>query len=441
MQNVSTSVKDIEKKKKKYKIIGLSPVSFLVIFAVVIVCMYLDVLPAGITGGLAVVIPLAAILSEIGKRLPIIRSYFGGSAFVALFGSSLLVYLHVLPTTTIKAVSDFTGDPINFLNYGIVVLIAGSLLGLDRGSLRAAIVRYLPCIIACQAAAIVAVYVVAWIIGFNPTEAMFFVALPVLGGGIGAGAIPMSQMISSTWHTSSSALLAEMSSSIALANAFAIIFGGLMNRLGKVKSSWSGDGKLIARGKLEIQDVEMESKTDDYQKLGVGILVSVIFMCVGTLLNHFVPLIHEFAWMIILCCILKLSGKLPTYIEEACYNWQQLFIKNFGNVILVCLGVSEVKMADVLNAVTSTRVILILAAVVGGCVAAMAMGKLLGFYPIEAGITTGLCSTDMGGTGDLAILGAAHRMELLPYSAISTRIGGAVILILSGILARIFIMS
>jgi Na+/citrate or Na+/malate symporter len=47
----------------------------------------------------------------------------------------------------------------------------------------------------------------------------------------------------------------------------------------------------------------------------------------------------------------------------------------------------------------------------------------------------------MGGTGDLAILGAAHRMELLPYSAISTRIGGAVILILSGILARIFIMS
>lgn len=44
-----------------------------------------------------------------------------------------------------------------------------------------------------------------------------------------------------------------------------------------------------------------------------------------------------------------------------------------------------------------------------------------------------ITATDMGGSGDLAILGAAKRMELMSYSQISTRIGGAVVLLLASI--------
>jgi len=66
------------------------------------------------------------------------------------------------------------------------------------------------------------------------------------------------------------------------------------------------------------------------------------------------------------------------------------------------------------------------------------VGKLVGFYPIEAAITAGLCMANMGGTGDVAVLMSAKRMELMPFAQISSRLGGAFIILLASFLIPLF---
>jgi Na+/citrate or Na+/malate symporter len=73
----------------------------------------------------------------------------------------------------------------------------------------------------------------------------------------------------------------------------------------------------------------------------------------------------------------------------------------------------------------------------GAILGAGLVGKLVGFFPIDAAITAGLCMSNMGGTGDVAVLSAAERIELMPFAQISSRIGGAFILILSSVLLQV----
>jgi len=53
----------------------------------------------------------------------------------------------------------------------------------------------------------------------------------------------------------------------------------------------------------------------------------------------------------------------------------------------------------------------------------MATGALVGWflnmYPIEAAIVNA-CHSGQGGTGDVAILTAANRMQLMPFAQIAT---------------------
>ena len=87
----------------------------------------------------------------------------------------------------------------------------------------------------------------------------------------------------------------------------------------------------------------------------------------------------------------------------------------------------------------SAQTLILAASIIIGCIIGSAIaGYLVGFYPIDAAVTGGLCMANMGGSGDMLILSAGHRMELMTYASISSRIGGAIILAISGVIFGMF---
>lgn len=58
-------------------------------------------------------------------------------------------------------------------------------------------------------------------------------------------------------------------------------------------------------------------------------------------------------------------------------------------------------------------------------------------YPIETAIVNA-CHSGQGGTGDVAILTAANRMQLMPLAQIATRIGGAITVTLVLVILKAF---
>lgn len=421
------------------KVMGIELKYFSVFAALVLALTFLGKLPVGLGGAVPLLMVLGAVLGYIGDRLPIIKDFFGGGAIVILFGSASLVLFKILPKPAIEAVSFFINKT-GFLDFALAVLITGSLFGTDRKTLLASCLRYVPCIAAAQVVGLAAVGAVGILIGYGFKEAILYIGLPAMGGGIAAGAIPMSKMFGDAMKQDPKVIFSTMVSAVALANAMAILGGGLMDRLGKVKPQWTGNGKLlVVKSNEKIEEEEREDNPSDVKQYGIGILASLCVLFAGYLAMMLVPAVHAYAWMVILAVVIKISGVLSKSIEDAAYHWCQLCVKNFLGLLLAGLGIALVDLSAVLNALSVSYVILVGTVVVSTAIAAAVVGRLIGFNPIEAGITVGLCSTDMGGSGDLAILSASKRMELLPFASISTRIGGAMILILSGFLLTVLL--
>jgi Na+/citrate or Na+/malate symporter len=171
--------------------------------------------------------------------------------------------------------------------------------------------------------------------------------------------------------------------------------------------------------------------------MGTGLFIATTFFAFGAIVNKFFPTIHSYAWMIISVAIVKALGILPQKFEICCYQWFQFVMKNLTGVLLVGIGVAYTNLNEIAAAFSGQYLLLVLVTVLGAIVGAGIVGRIVGFYPIDSAITAGLCMANMGGTGDVAVLSAANRMELMPFAQISSRIGGAFILILSSVLLQL----
>ncbi len=454
--------------KKGFTMFNLPLPIFAAITVVVLIATYIGALPVGMGGCFVFMIVVGEILSVIGNNTPIIRSYLGGGAVVVIFGSALLVYFNLIPAAVevledgttvynmhlmkdldlVGSINSFFKPTGAFLDWYIAALITGSILGMNRKLLMKAAARYFPAIFGGLILAFTGVTVLGAVTGFGAVKALLLIGLPIMGGGMGAGATPLSKIFESAGTMSATEAISIMSPAVAIGNAISIVIAGVLTKLITSKS-WNGQGQLMQGNTVDPKELEttpeMQAKRDtiSFTNLGIGLLVSGTFFAWGYICSQIwtalVPkvTIHAYAFMIITVAIFKVGGFLPEFIEIACYQWFQFIMKNLTNVLLLGIGVCYLDIGQVINSFSLTYLLLCGVTCLGAFFGAGLIGKLVGFYPVEAGITAGLCMANMGGTGDVAVLSAADRMELMPFAQISSRLGGAVILLLGSLMLSV----
>ena len=395
---------------------------------VIMMATFFNQLPGGMIGALGAMVIVGYILNYLGDRTPIINQFFGGGAIVVIFGSSWLFHSGLLADDITKQITTFTKSG-GFLSFYVASLVTGSILGMSTDTLKKAALKYIPVILGAVAVSFLFAGVIGLFFGKNLFESLMLIALPIMGGGMGAGAVPLVEIMSGRTGMDSATLMSQMVPALAIGNAIAIVIAGLLNKVGQIKPSWTGNGKLI-RGEEETIQEEHGKYSLDVTKLGVGALIAISMFFLGTLLSSFISM-HTYALMILSIALIKVTGLMPANLERAAHAWYTFVVGNLTPALLVGIGVAYTNLDQIIDALSPMYFAMVFATVLGAAVGAALVGRLMGFYPVESAITGGLCMANMGGTGDVAVLAASKRMELMPFAQISSRIGGAFMLILA----------
>lgn len=371
---------------------------------------------------------LSFICAEIGHRIPGLRMV-GGAVIVATFLPSALAYYHVLPTDLVSAVTRFTKDS-NYLFLYIAAIIVGSVFGMDRTVLIRGFVKIVAPLAAGTIAAVIVGALVGTLLGLGMKHAVFYVVLPVMAGGVGDGAVPLSLGYAGVLHQGFGGQFAQVLPPVMIGSLFSVLLAGALNWLGKRRPQWSGEGKLQPGEQMdELLRKDRPSPQVDVMTIAAGAVTAVALYLVGEL--TFVlwkwpaPVV-----MLALAVAMKLSWSVTRRLELGADVVFQLFAKVGTYPLLFMVGVAMTPWDKLIAALAPADLVTIAATVVTLIAVGFWVGRQVNLYPIEAAIVNAT-HAGQGGTGGVAILTAAERMQLMPFAQIAIRIGGAIVVTLT----------
>src|SRR5438105_12661656 len=223
--------------------IGIVPIPIFVILCALIAGLtYTGDIKGEVSTMIAVLVIGGFTCAEIGKRLPVLRN-IGAGAIFATFVPSALAYYKLLPPQVEKSVVEFTKYT-NFLYLFIACIIVGSILGMDRQVLIKGFLKiFVPLAVGSIAAGAVGT-AVGTLLGLGAYHTFFFVVVPIMAGGVGEGAIPLSVGYSEILHQPTGDIFAQVLPPVMLGSLTAILFSGMLNYVGKRYPHLTGEGRL-----------------------------------------------------------------------------------------------------------------------------------------------------------------------------------------------------
>jgi len=409
---------------------GLPASVYLPLLAIILLATFTGKLPDNMVGGTAFLLLVAGALVYIGDRLPIWKDWLGGGLIFALISGAFISYFNIIPQGSFDTIVGFYYKPTNMLVWCIAALIAGSILTMPRTYLIKALPLYIPAVFGGLIFSSLFAYFGGTITGYGGIKAILTVVMPIEGGGLGAGAIPMSEIYAQATGLEFDQIFSMLIPAVVLGNIVAIVIGSVLNKVGDIKPSWTGNGILMAEDRWMpeggIKEIKLKLSNESIVQ---GWVVAVSLLVIGYMLKDFIP-IHYYALMIITTTLIKMFNILPNKVEQSAGHFYKFVASGFYGPLLLGIGMYHFKLDILVQTVTPTYLLLAFLVVTGAGLGAGIVGKVFfNLYPIESALTGGLCMANMGGSGDIAVLAGAHRMELMPFAQVSSRIGGAIMLL------------
>ena len=217
---------------------------YLGVLALTSACMYTGCVPKSLVPAFLVLMVFGEGLNAIGNAVPVVKTYLGGSV-ICILGAAAIQAVGLLPEQTYATMDFFINDS-GFLIFYISALITGSLFNIDRKLLLRATVRLLPVAAASLAVGILASGLFGILLGQGFWGGILYLGVPMTSGGMTAGTVPLSDIYAQALGADPSAMLTKMAPATVLGNCVAIIFGGLLNNLGKRRPELTGHGSTTA---------------------------------------------------------------------------------------------------------------------------------------------------------------------------------------------------
>ena len=359
---------------------------------------------------------------EFGKRLPILGK-LGAAAICATFIPSALVHYGLLPDVVVESTTKFYKST-NILYLYICCIIVGSIMSMNRTTLIQGFMRIFFPMLCGEIVGMVVGVGVGTALGLEPFQVFFFIVLPIMAGGVGEGAIPLSIGYAALMHMDQGVALGRVLPMVMLGSLTAIVIAGGLNQLGKRFPHLTGEGQLMPNRRNEThRETPAEGKMD-VTTLASGALLAVLLYMLGMLGQKTIGLPAPVG-MLFLAVLLKLVNGVSPRLQEGSQMVYKFFRTAVTYPILFAVGVAITPWQELVNAFTLTNLLVIISTVSALVATGFLVGKKIGMHPIDVAIVS-CCQSGQGGTGDVAILTSGNRMNLMPIAQIATRIGGAI---------------
>jgi malate:Na+ symporter len=311
----------------------------------------------------------------------------------------------------------------DLLGIFICVIIVGSLLSLDTRVLLSVLSRIWIVLLVSSVIAVTLGVLTGTLLGLPPSLTLLWIVVPMMSGGITAGALPLAAGLADLEGSTRAVELAGLLPGVIVGNMLAVVVSGLLSR-------WSQPSVgVVPPGTPGLPQNRASNHRPSARHLVLGALLLSAFYAMGAVSSS----IFKFPPPLVILAVTALvhiALPLPVPITQGVVYLYRVCIRLFTYPLLLIVGLLLTPWQMLVDGLHWDR-LMVAGVTISVLTASGAWISRFARLTSVEGALIGLARAAMGGSGDVAILTAARRMDLMPFAQIATRLGGAITLALS----------